>query len=196
MKLINNFTHWAFLIHRQVLVKNWLIFKNISEEKAAKRSKCHLCSKSFTRASEVYVHANKNHLEIISQTWHECPECNRFFPTELALKNHQVSKSHGPYNGSEPKTKKKRIRSRVRKIEAPKSPPSEIAVTCVFCGQDFKTNAVFVAHVNQDHQEKVSGVWLPCDSCTFFYPDPRSLKVFKKYKYKFLAAKFEKHNFW
>ena len=146
-----------------------------SEE--SNRTYCHACPKSFSRASEYYIHAEKYHFESIGDIWLKCCDCTRYFPTKGALKNHQVSKLHGDFNSDEPKPKKKRVRPSRRKVVVPKSPPSQVAVTCVFCNEDFKTNAVFVAHVNQDHVDQVSDMWIPCDSCNFYCPDNKALKV-------------------
>jgi hypothetical protein len=50
---------------------------------------CHLCDARFRVAHELHEHANYEHCDAVSRTWHLCSKCLWFYPSKRSLRCHE-----------------------------------------------------------------------------------------------------------
>ena len=63
--------------------------KGVEPVTEPKGETCNFCSSFFSRRELYYRHVNKDHLDVISQTWNACVECFKYFPTKRVLSRHR-----------------------------------------------------------------------------------------------------------
>ena len=125
--------------------------------------KCQFCTQTFGKTSTYYKHANAQHLEIISETWALCTECNTYFPNPNSLRYHNdiVHLKKG----------------RDKTSNAPK------AVSCVFCSQTFSKPCFYYKHANAEHPEELPSQWVPCPICGTYFPNETTLKFHSDFQH-------------
>ncbi len=138
--------------------------EHTSGSNTGERSKvtCIFCNLVLSRRQDLYDHANRDHLDTVSQIWHGCPVCVRYYPTKRALNNH-LEKSH---------------RKVANILVEPKGE------TCSYCSMFFSRKELYYRHCNEDHVDLISQTWNPCVECFKLFPTKR---VLSRHREKFRA---------
>ena len=114
---------------------------------------CQFCKLVVSRKQDYYEHANKEHLNEVSQIWKGCNECVRFYPTRRSLNSH-TEKSH-------------------RRKASATVDESNGGESCNFCHLYFTRRDQFYKHANDVHTDEICDTWVSCQDCGKYFPTKR-----------------------
>jgi uncharacterized C2H2 Zn-finger protein len=106
---------------------------------------CEFCDQVFRQPRTYYSHCNANHVDSIRGLWHQCAECEAFFPDAKTLRFHKQASSCNDRDASQ-------------------------GYQCDFCPAVLSKNYIYFQHANRKHMDMISGTWVPCTKCDLLLP--------------------------
>lgn len=144
---------------------------------------CPFCSKILSESSKYIRHINREHLVHVKDTWFQCSECQRYFPTDTSLKTHR-SNAHKIKSIIVKKKKKVKPSKKIGNAKQ-KSAKTNTAKTgtqnssslirCNFCALIFHKPSESDLHANQAHISEISSIWQKCEKCSTYFPTESAL---------------------
>lgn len=152
------------------------------EETILKAESCMFCNEQFARREQVYRHVNDEHLDKIKNSWKQCADCLKYFPTKRVHDRHRDKfRSRGELCIPKYANSSGEVRYKITHI--PRN-PDKPGLTCPFCMLIMQREQDFYDHANRKHYEEIESLWEKCFYCSKFYPTKKSLYKHKRICYK------------
>lgn len=160
---------------------------------------CQFCEKTFGKRSQYYTHVNKDHIDMVLNSWAKCDRCEKFFPTKRIRNRHKVGfKKRGETCWPKHQQNFDYFDDTVDENESMDveedsdlGAPHFLALdedinlssenegissaVCLFCGLQVDNKDEFYEHANSTHFEIVSVSWVSCTKCFKYYPTRQAL---------------------
>jgi len=162
-----------------------------TDEGVLKTEPCMFCNEQFARREQVYRHVNDEHVDRIENTWKQCSDCLKYFPTKRVHDRHRDKfRSRGelcvPKYADSPGDVKdvKPVVTDQLPLKPNGKTSDRPGLTCPFCMLIMQREQDFYDHANRKHYQEIESLWEKCFYCSKFYPTKKSLYKHKRICYK------------
>lgn len=161
------------------------------DDLAVKGETCIYCPLVFARREQFYRHVNDDHVDIISQSWKQCKDCLKYFPSKRVHDRHREKfRTRGEsciprYADSVGEPSLRQINGNLSAAHRQtftngNTTLDKAYITCGFCSLILQREQDYYDHANREHIDELVNCWEECTMCTRYYPTKKSLYKHKR----------------